>query len=115
AELKDPAVVSVWRERLRDWSARHPAASWREWDLDAFWKRVDRIDGGRAQLWTAPFLEPWVAELRSRGPGTSAALRLVVDREQAVKPGRARTAGAASLDTWKADSGVAAEPLSFRW
>jgi hypothetical protein len=63
AELKDAAMVPVWRERLHDWSARHPAATWRDWDLDAFWQRVQRLDGGRARFWTAPFLEPWVGEL----------------------------------------------------
>jgi len=114
AELADAAMVPLWRERLHQWSADHPATSWREWNLDAFWERVQRLDGGHARSWTEPFLAPWVAELRTRGPETSAALRLVVGREQAVKPGRARTAGAASLDTWKPDSGVAAAPLTFR-
>jgi hypothetical protein len=115
AELKDATTLPLWRERLHQWSVDYPEATWREWDLDAFWERVQPLDGGRAQFWTEPFLAPWVAELRNRGPETPTALRLVVDREQAVKPGRARTAGAASLDTWKPESGVAAQPLSFRW
>src|SRR5215471_20864527 len=64
------AMVPLWRERLHQWSADHPATSWREWNLDAFWERVQRLDGGHARSWTEPFLAPWVAELRTRGPET---------------------------------------------
>ena len=115
AQVKEAPTIALWRERLQEWSTRYPQATWREWDLAPFWERVRRLDGGNAQSWTGTFIDAWAAELRQRGPQSTAALRLVVDREQAVKPGRARTVGAASLANWKPHTGVGAEPLSFRW
>jgi hypothetical protein len=115
AELKDATAVGAWRERLNAWSGQHPRQMWREWDLAAFWDRVRPLDGGRAEWWTAPFVAPWVAELRRHAPGSGTALQLVAGRELFVKPGRARTAGAETLAGWNPDVGVAAEPLTFRW
>ena len=68
AELKEAPTISLWRERLQEWSTTHPPATWREWDLAAFWERVRRLDGGNAQSWTRTFIDAWVAELRERGP-----------------------------------------------
>jgi hypothetical protein len=115
AELKEPTSSAGWRDWLNTWSEQHPRALWREWDIDAFWERVGKLDDGHAKAWTGRFLNSWLNQLRQHGPNDRSARRLISDRELEVKPGRARTAGAETLAGWNPQAGVAAQPMAFRW
>lgn len=121
AQLREREIwIDDWAERSKEWWSDHPSATWREWDLDTFWKRILRLPGGtQAVSATRTFVDSWVNELSRQGAATPAeresAQRVVERRERQVKRNRARLLGGPALRTWDGGVGVGADRMRFRW
>lgn len=112
----DDGAVEAWLAECEAWHLAHPPDEWQDWDLAAFWGRVERLDGGReARGATEPFLAPWIALLSSGKKLHGAhARRLVCDRERVTKPGRERLSWPFALEGWNRE-GLGVQPLDYRW
>jgi hypothetical protein len=120
AELRhSESRVETYQGELDSWAADIDALRTEisEWDLTAIWTVVHR-QGRSLGFHTRAFVQSWVTELRSGGPGAmiapgSKARRLVEDREFQLKRSRARLSSQRHLELWGGRSGT--DRLAYRW
>lgn len=89
----------------------------RDWQLDDVW-RVVREQGRSLGFPTKTFIERWIQLLKRGGPDAVVndgpdARRLVQEREEQLKRGRARLASRRHRELWGGDSGSGR--MDFRW
>jgi len=86
------------------------------WNRSSFWKMLEDCTV-RVPPRTRHFTEQWLALVLDIGSksvaGAGAAVRLVTEREHAVKPGRARLGNLQATEHWEGASG--SSQLDFRW
>ena len=119
AVRRDSSAEERWSAECDEWSSAHPASEWATWDLDAFWGRVAKLQGGRrAMASTESFVSRWVGVLRAVDAfglqGSRAARRELERRERRTKPGRERLTSPFAIAGWTS-AGVGREALDFRW
>lgn len=96
---------------LARWRAQNPSRPWSNWDLDAFWSRVEALENGpRARARCEGFLDQWRACLTRSNHWDAWGAECVTDREGAVKPGRARLSGDEAPGSWEQTA-----VLHYRW
>jgi hypothetical protein len=111
--------ITHYRDALGLWfnSIRARRSDLEAWDRIAFWKLMgDR--GARIRGVTRRFVDDWMnlvfpAPSVSAIADSTAARRLVIDQEHAVKPGRARIGVPRTTENWEGSSGSA--QLNYRW
>jgi hypothetical protein len=110
--------IPRYRKELRDWwkIVEGRRAELETWDRRRFWRLLQDCNArvGRARR----FVDDWMDLTLSASSLTdiadsAAARRLVTDREQAIKPGRARIGAPETTEKWAGSSGSA--QLNYRW
>lgn len=111
--------IPHYRESLRFWwdAIRGRQDELNGWDRRLFWCLM-RDCGTRVRGVTKCFVDDWMnlsltASSLSAIADSSAARRLVVNQEHAVKPGRARIGNTRTTENWEGSSGSA--QLNYRW
>jgi hypothetical protein len=107
--------VADYRERLGVWAAELDLSAIRAWSLDDFWNAVEHPTHTIRPA-TKRFVTQWldlVIEGATQIDASSAARRIVEDRERRLKTSQSRYANHAVRDRWTGASGV--DRLGFRW
>lgn len=115
-----PEWVEAYENRLAEWATLaqqrwQELTSWHQ-DVKAFWS-LPAITAASIPYKTRMFVDQWLGILFAEGPdripGSSAAQRLIVEREEQLKHTRARLSNQRALELWNGASGD--RQLDFRW
>jgi hypothetical protein len=112
--------IEAYENRLAKWAASiqqrwQELAGWHQ-DMKAFWS-LSAITAASIPYTTRLFVDQWLGILFAEGsdriPGSAAAHRLIVQREEQLKHTRARLSNNRALELWNGASGD--RQLDFRW